>query len=235
MKISVCMATYNGEKYLKQQLNSILAQLSTTDEVIISDNISTDTTVKIIESYQDHRIKLFHCHKKNLISNFENALKNASGDVIFLSDQDDVWVSNKVEKYKLALKDNVLVFSNASMFQDEDMASSKLFFSASGKKTGILNNLFKVNFLGCTLAFQKSILETALPFPQRIPMHDIWLGLVAETIGKTMYLDEPLVFYRRHDDVVSATGGKSTFSLYKKIKIRYNLLISLILRLLKLG
>jgi glycosyltransferase involved in cell wall biosynthesis len=232
MKISVCMATYNGELYLERQIDSILKQLSKDDELIISDDGSTDNTLKIIHSYQDERIEVLHSTHRNLIFNFENALKAASGDVIFLSDQDDIWFDNKVEKYKKNLKKNLLVFSNAAMFQGNNRNDFEFFFKNKKKKTGLLNNLKKVNFLGATLAFQKSVLQKALPFPKNIAMHDIWIGLVAETMGATHYIDEPLIYYRRHENAASTTGGISTNSLITKIKIRKNLIFCLIKRMI---
>lgn len=233
MKISVCMATYNGEKYLRTQLDSILKQLASDDELIISDDGSTDNTINIINSYEDHRIKLLRANFKNLILNFENSLKEACGDVIFLSDQDDVWFDNKVAKCKEELKFNLLVFSNAAMFYGADIEGYELFFKDSKKKTGILNNLIKVKFLGATLAFRKEILKKALPFPKNIPMHDIWIGLVAETMGTTFYIDEPLIHYRRHDNAASNTGRRSANSFFTKLKIRRNLALSLLKRVLR--
>ena len=102
MNISVCIATYNGEKYIKEQLDSILVQLGEDDEVIIGDDGSTDLTLDIIKSYNDPRIKIYKNSFKNLILNFESTLEKAKGDYIFLSDQDDVWLPNKV---KDSLKD----------------------------------------------------------------------------------------------------------------------------------
>ena len=96
--ISVCIATYNGEKYIKQQLLSILKQIKVNDEIIISDDHSTDKTFNIIKSFNDTRIKFFLNNKgKGYTRNFENALEKAHGDIIFLSDQDDIWIDNKVE------------------------------------------------------------------------------------------------------------------------------------------
>lgn len=92
------MTTYNGEKYISVQLDSILKQLSENDEVIISDDSSTDRTVDVIKNFKDKRIKLYEDnHFHSPIFNFENALEKASGDIIFLSDQDDVWLDNKVK------------------------------------------------------------------------------------------------------------------------------------------
>lgn len=227
------MATYNGERYLRPQLDSILKQLSQEDELIISDDGSTDGSLIIIESYQDSRIKLLHSTHKNLIYNFENALEQASGDIIFLSDQDDIWFDEKVDKYKENLKKNLLVFSNAAMFHANNSSVSELFFKDSKKKTGLLNNLKKVKFLGATLAFKKEVLNRALPFPKNIPMHDIWIGLVAESMGSTYYIDEPLIYYRRHENAASTSGGKSSNSFLTKLTIRMNLVFGLIKRLLK--
>ena len=98
-KISVCIATYNGERYIREQLDSILSQLSLDDEVIISDDGSKDSTIEIISSYLDSRIKVFKNNGKHgYVGNFENALNHSSGDFIFLSDQDDIWELQKIEK-----------------------------------------------------------------------------------------------------------------------------------------
>ena len=96
--ISVCMATYNGEKYIREQMDSILQQLGEGDELIISDDLSSDKTVEIIKSYKDKRIKLYiHGDNHGFVRNFENALVHADGDIIFLSDQDDIWMPDKVK------------------------------------------------------------------------------------------------------------------------------------------
>ena len=111
--ISVCIATYNGENFIKAQLDSILCQISLTDEIVISDDSSSDNTIRIIKSYDDPRIKLFegntfHCP----IFNFQNALKNSIGDFIFLSDQDDIWIKNKVSTMMKELQNSDLGFLN---------------------------------------------------------------------------------------------------------------------------
>ncbi len=227
MKISVCMATYNGEKFLKQQLDSILKQLGEQDELIISDDGSSDRTVEIIRSYDDPRIRFFESTHKNLIFNFENALEQAIGDFIFLCDQDDIWFDHKVATCVAHLKNDGLVFSNAAMFQGEDIHDTELFFKDSKKKTGAISNLIKVKFLGATLAFRNTVLKRALPFPKNIPMHDVWIGLIAETTATTFYIDEPLIYYRRHENTASTAGNKSKNSLYTMLKIRWVLLVNL--------
>src|SRR5674476_13034 len=111
--ISVCLTTYNGEEYILEQIQSILCQIGNDDEVIISDDGSTDHTLKILNKQEDHRIKIYHNNNsKGIISNIENALTYAKGDIIFLADQDDVWLPNKVRICSEALINNNLVISD---------------------------------------------------------------------------------------------------------------------------
>ena len=103
---SVCIATYNGEKFIEEQIRSILLQLDSHDEIVISDDHSTDKTIQIIKSINDDRIKIiYNKNNKGYTNNFENAISKASGDFIYLSDQDDVWKPTKVKVYK-KLDDN---------------------------------------------------------------------------------------------------------------------------------
>lgn len=231
MKISVCMAVYNGEDFIKEQIDSILPQLKDSDELIVSDDGSTDQTLSIINSYADDRISVYPSGRKNIILNFENALKKATGEIIFLSDQDDVWYPNKVSKMVKYLQDFDLVFSNASVFNDT-IDETTLLFNKGKIRTGLFRNLIKNNFIGATMAFNRPILDKALPFPVNIYMHDAWIGSVAEIGGKTFYLDEPLIFYRRHGGNASQTGEKSKNSFLKKIAMRYNLMFCLLKRFL---
>src|SRR5690606_17055698 len=122
MKISVCIPTYNGEKYIKAQLESILVQLKPEDEVIISDDSSTDNTIEVIKLFADQRIKLFTNNKfKSPKFNLENALSKATGDIFFLADQDDIWEKDKIFTLKEHLKSHTLVYSNASMFFNDNL------------------------------------------------------------------------------------------------------------------
>ena len=115
--ISVCMATYNGEKYIREQVESILCQLGPEDEIVISDDGSKDHTIQMVDSL-DKRIKVFlNEGKHGVVPNFENALKHSSGDYIFFSDQDDIWSPDKVERCLHALEDSDLVVHNSRVFQ----------------------------------------------------------------------------------------------------------------------
>lgn len=221
--ISVCMATYNGEKYIKEQLDSILSQLGEKDEIIISDDGSFDRTIEIIESYQDSRIKIFRNSFRNLTLNFEFALKQANGSYVFLSDQDDVWLPNKVEVSLSHLIKSDVIVSNCLVVNQDLQVINKSFFNLNNSKKGLFSNLIKNSYLGCCLAFRREILFKALPFPENIPMHDIWLGFISELFYEVKFIEEPLMLYRRHGANESPTGENSPFSLYTKILFRYNI------------
>ena len=225
--ISVCIATYNGEKFIKQQLESIICQLGAEDEIIICDDGSKDQTLKIIESLNDVRIKIFKNSFKNLILNFEFSLKQAKGNYIFLSDQDDIWLPNKVDICLRNLKNFDVVVSNCKVVNENLETIHNSFFKLNNSKKGLLTNLIKNNYLGCCLAFRREILEKALPFPKSIPMHDIWLGFITELFFKVVFIDEPLVLYRRHGKNESPTGEKSPNNMLKQIKYRFDIIKNL--------
>lgn len=220
-KISVCMATYNGERYVAVQLTSILNQLSDGDELIISDDSSIDNTTTIIKSFNDNRIKLYENQQfKSPIFNFENALKHANGEYIFLADQDDIWIPRKVEIFKKYLNDYDLVLSDANIIDDSGKEIYESFYRVNASNGGLLKNMVKNSYLGCTMAFNRKILEKSLPFPKDLPMHDWWMGLIAEVYGKTCFVDDKLISYRRHGNNASPTGEKSKYSIIKKIQFR---------------
>jgi glycosyltransferase involved in cell wall biosynthesis len=217
------MASYNGEKYICAQLESILRQLSENDEVVISDDSSTDKTIDIIKDFNDKRIRLFEYNQfYNPMLNFENALKKASGDLIFLSDQDDIWLDNKVKVVTNLLDSYDLVVSDCILINENEAPIHDSFFKQRGSGPGIIHNLIKNSYIGCCMAFHRNILQKALPFPGNtpIPMHDWWIGMVGELFGKTCFCEEKLVLYRRHYTNASRTSEKSFNSFSKKMRIR---------------
>jgi len=227
--ISLCIATYNGGDYIKQQLESILCQLNGNDEAIISDDSSTDNTIKIVNSLNDHRIKFFTDQKYGTpIQNFENALRHASGDIIFLSDQDDVALPGKVDTMLAALRSANLVVSDCKVVDAQLDTLHESFFLLRNSGPGLLKNLIKNTYLGCCMAFDRKVLDAALPFPQGIPMHDWWIGLVGEWVGKCIFIQEPLTLYRRHGGNASPAAEKSSASIATKLRWRYCLVKGLI-------
>jgi len=234
--VSVCIATFNGEKYIQEQLSSILKQLNNSDEVIISDDHSTDNTLEVIQSFNDSRIKIFINDKeKGYTRNFENALEKASGEIIFLSDQDDVWMDDKVKKSLRLLEENDFVVSDAQVVDNDLKTLAKSNFELRNVQHGFFNNFIRCRYLGACYAFNKKVLEKSLPFPKNseyIP-HDYWIYMIAISNFKVSVIHEPLIQYRRHNSNTSNGGDKSSNSLFKKVKIRAYLLLELFKRYLK--
>lgn len=239
--ISVCMATYNGERFIKEQLDSILCQLSEEDEIIISDDGSTDKTLEIIDSYNDKRIKVFH-HKKeenvylkksNVLfatKNFENALKHAVGDYVYLSDQDDIWCENKIEETKKLLQKYDFVMSNFSIINDDGLLKQDFFYEKNPINSNILFSLIHPHFIGCCCCINRNLLKRILPFPDRIYSHDLWIGLIAQRFGTIEYVNTPLIKHRVGDYNSSTACKKSINSFIFKIKYRFFVLLELMKR-----
>lgn len=224
MKISVCIAVYNGEKYIEAQLKSILIQLNPDDEVIISDDSSTDKTLDIIKSLKDERLTIIkNPNPRNLIFNFENALKHAKGDVIFMSDADDLWVTGRVEAMTKVLTTFDMAVCDLSIMDETEKIILPSYFKLANSGPGVIKNLIKNTYFGCCMAFNRKILEIALPFPKKVTHHDSWLAIVADMFFKTKFIDYQYTLYRKHPGNNSTAANiKSDKSLLQKLKYRYN-------------
>lgn len=220
--ISVAIATYNGEKYIKEQLDSILCQLEDNDEVIISDDGSKDKTSEIIKSYKDKRIKLIDGPKKGVKQNFANAINNCTGKFIFLSDQDDIWMKDKVKKVLKTFEEKkcTCIVHDCTVFDsDTNDTIYDSFFKFRNSGSGKLKNIWKNSYIGCCMAFDSSIKDYILPIPNDIEMHDQWIGILSEKKGKSIFINDKLIKYRRH------SGNVSEMKHYPFIKMLKNRLI----------
>ncbi len=231
--ISVCLACYNGEKYIEEQLRSILVQLGDHDEVIISDDGSSDSTIEIIRSFRDPRIRILSNpgpdHGVN--ANFNNALSNARGDIIFLSDQDDVWLPGKVQNCLDALENADLVVHDAIITDYTLKPYNKTLFSELNIKKGFVNNLVKNRFTGCCMAFKSGMLKYMLPIPVcKSFFHDNWIGLICELKGNVSFIESAEIYFRRHPDSKSLAGKGIGLSLLNKLKSRIGLIFLLLKR-----
>lgn len=212
--VSVAMATFNGAPYLRDQIESILAQTLMPLEIVISDDGSEDDTLNIIESYRGQypNIKSFmNPCKRGFIKNFENAILHCSGDYIALADQDDIWEPHKLETLINNLGSNILIHSDASVIDSLGTVLHQSWTSFYNKNIDqdFIYYLCKRNIItGCTSLFKKELVELIVPFPDEIPFHDWWLALVAFRNGGISYLDKPLMRYRLHYG--NAIGAKKT-------------------------
>ena len=236
--ISVCIATYNGERFIRQQLESLIHQLTSDDEIIVSDDISTDSTLDIIRSFQSPIIQIFTNNGKHgYTPNFENAIRHAHGDYIFLSDQDDVWQPDKIEICMQHFKHCDFVISDALLINANNQVIANSFFALRKSRSGLIANLIRFSYLGCCIAFHRRILDRALPFPpyHNLCTHDNWLTLIAMTYYKTTVINDKLIRYRRYGNNTSSGGLLNNTSVKFKITYRLYLIRWLIIRGFKLN
>lgn len=207
LKVSVAMAVYNGEKFLRDQLDSILNQLQEEDEIVVSLDPSEDNTSYILREYhrKDSRVKVCYGRGQGVVKNFENAILHCKNDIVFLSDQDDVWIEGKVNKVLAEFSDEkiICVLHDSYIVDKELNILQPSFFKVRRCRTGIIKNVIRNSYIGCCMAFRRKYIKKILPFPEKIPMHDQWIGLCCEYYGKVKVLPIPLVKYRRHDSNVS--------------------------------
>ena len=211
-------------------MNSILFQLSLQDEVIVSDDGSTDNTISIIKSFNDKRIKIIDgVYRHSPTLNFENALKEAKGDYIFLADQDDVWKDDKVKICLKWLQHYDCIISDAEVTDENLKITSPSLYQLMNIKSGrVYNIIYKNGYTGCCMAFTKRVKEAALPFPKDIPMHDICIGNVAAFLYKVKFIDDKLIYFRRHSLTISCNGKGSRYSLYKRLMFRVSIVKNII-------
>lgn len=226
LKISVALAAYKGEKYICEQISSILPQLGENDEIVVSDDYPAGETKSSVLSLKDPRIIYVTGPSKGVTANFENAVKHCSGDIIFLCDQDDVWLPGKVEKIVSEINNGSDLVLHDSKVADADLTViSDSYFSIHGTSTSLIGTLLRNTYVGCCMAFTEEVAKMSLPFPTDIPMHDWWIALVAmKKKMKISIVKEPLIMWRRHGDNV--TGGKTSLAL--KLKWRLTMLRYLI-------
>ena len=210
------MATHNGERFIRRQMETILAQLAPDDEVVISDDSSADRTLEIIRSLAYSRIRLFTGNTFfSPTFNCENALRQARGDIIVLADQDDIWLDNKVtvirERFAQAPTGPYLVTLDGYVVDDVEQVMEDSIFALLNVGTGFWRNVFNNRYLGCCLAFSRELLTAALPFPHRIPMHDMWLGQLCALVGTVEFIPVKTIRYRRH---------AATLTEFRRIRFR---------------
>lgn len=241
MKISVAIATYNGEKFIQEQLESIVNQSKKIDEIIISDDGSVDSTIKICNDYLsklpvEYKI-LRNSSSIGVQGNFFKAILECKGDIIFTSDQDDVWKYNKVEMLsKQLIEENaLLIFSDATLVDENMEALNVNVWSSFGinfdsiDKQEIFKNLLRNSMVtGATMAFTSDLINLSLPY-SKFWLHDEWLAFIAAYHNKITFCKEELIYYRQHSNNVIGANKKSLFSRiinYTKQLNKFNSFVS---------
>lgn len=243
VRISVAVVTYNGADYIEEQLDSILKQLTGEDEVIISDDGSNDGTRKIIEAYQQRepRIRLLEGPQKGIKKNVEHAIAHCRGSYIYLADQDDIWLEDKVEKVQKAFSktESLVVIHDARVFAESPGSDKKpeiimeSFFAFRQAGAGVLKNIWKNSYIGCCMAFRKELKEKIIPIPEQIEMHDQWIGILNDFYhADSCFLREPLLLYRRHGD---NNSGMTHYGVCRMLRNRIIFLYYFFRRILHIG
>ena len=242
-RIDVLLATYNGEKYLKEQLDSILNQTYKNINLIISDDCSTDSTREILKQYEqkDNRITLY-MQEKNLgyVKNFEFLLSKVQSKIYMLSDQDDIWLKDKIKKTynKLIETNSDLVFTDLEVVDENVNTIYPSFndYMLLSRKIKKYHNDYRLQYLyncitGCTLMSKKEFLNEIIPIPtdSKYVIHDTWIGLVVALKGKIEYLEDKTIKYRQHGN--NQVGTDKLSHKFKKLKQVRELFINVKLEL----
>ena len=228
-KVDILLATYNGEKYIKEQIESILNQTYKNIQIIISDDCSKDGTRQILKEYEKNdKIKVFY-QEENLgyVKNFEFLLKQVESNLYMLSDQDDVWKKEKVEKSveKIESEKLDLVFGDLEVV-DENLNT---LYKSYNRYMHLIHKIkkyqkdYRLQYLyncmtGCTIISRKNWIDKVLPFPtnSKYVIHDYWIGLIIALNGKVGYLDTPYILYRQHG--TNQVGTKKASKQYNELK-----------------
>jgi len=244
MNCSICIATYNGEKFIKEQIVSILNQINGNDEIIITDDCSTDQTINIINKFNDPRIKVFINEKKlGHQFNFEQSLLRCTKEIIFFCDQDDIWCDLK---YKLVMKefsknkDLILVHHRFSTFSDiiikskiENKKNTILINSKRSKFYFLLRQFYSCEIWGCATAFRYSLRNSLTPFPVKVYSHDHWLAITAPLYGSILLMNDILLYRRLHNNNLTPPTRRKIFLILKSRFILIYLLFVIFYRYFK--
>jgi glycosyltransferase involved in cell wall biosynthesis len=229
--ISVCMAVFNGEQYLKEQLQSILVQIENDDEVIVIDDCSRDGSVDLINKFNDPRIVL----RRNAVNcgpsaAFARAISLAKGKYILFSDQDDIWKPSKVATICRIFDTttSLVVVSDARVVDSNMNIVCESLFSLRGSRPGFWRNLYKNGFVGCCMAMRSEAKAFLFPFPINVGLHDEWIGLCSSLGGRINFTGDKLIDYRRHGANATQLAHGSLLSMVRK---RLNLFLVVLRRL----
>ena len=228
--ISVAMAVYNGEAYIRKQLDSILCQLEEGDELVVSYDKSSDNTLDVIKEYEKKhsQVKIVINKTPGLFENFENAIRNCSKDYVFISDQDDIWHNKKraevLKKFEATGAD--MVIHNGVHIDKDDKIISKDFFTEFGITSNIIKNFAKPRYSGCCIAFTKEFSNIIVPIPKKIGAYDHWIGMTGQIFGKVVFMKKVLLYHRIHGDNYTTPTRKLSVVL----KARMILILELIKR-----
>lgn len=226
MSVSVCIATYNGEKFIELQLKSILSQLNNDDEIVIVDDCSIDNTLNIIKSINDSRFKIFSNEKnRGHVYSFGRSIELATKEIIIMSDQDDIWIESRVAMMKdKLLKSKVMLLTSNSNFIDSN--GIEVIYKNDGveerNSQKYLTNIIdifkgKENYYGCAMAFKREFRKLIIPIPTYVESHDLWIALAANICKSNLHSNEVTLKRRIHGSNASIVQRKLALKILSRI------------------
>lgn len=219
-RVSVALASYNGKQFIEDQMDSILAQLACDDELVVSDDGSTDGTWELVlqRAEADPRIKSVRNDHPGVVGNFSNALSRCVGDVVFISDQDDVWLPGKRQAMVRALEESGadLVIHRWERVDRNGTPVEGSFQPGDDFELGFFRNLIASRYSGCCMALDRRALRYVLPLPKAVLNYDRWIGLACEALGSVSKLDDVLLDHRIHDSNATPKGR----GVFERVKER---------------
>jgi len=218
--VSVVMAVYNGQRFLRDQVESVLGELLPGDELIVIDDASTDGSLAFFKGIDSPALRVY-ANPSNLgvIGSFERGLELAAHEFIFLCDQDDVWLPGKRAAFVAAFEQDPtvsVVISDAQVIDVQGRVISPSFMATRrGFAGSVFATVWRNRYLGCAMALRRPLLAAALPVPRQVPMHDMWFGAMGRMTGTVVYLPTPFLQYRRHAGNVSPSHRQSLSRMFR--------------------
>jgi len=208
------MAVFNGREFLREQLDSVLAQLQLGDELLVIDDASTDEGLVPLRALGLPHVRILtNPQNIGVVRSFERGLALARHEVVFLCDQDDVWLPGKRAAYAAEFERDsavCVVISDCEVIDAEGNVTAASFMTSRGGFDGsLMGTLWRNRYIGCAMAVRRSLLAIALPFPATVAMHDMWLGAIGAIFGRVVYFSRPYLRYRRHSRNLTPSRSQS--------------------------
>ncbi|WP_131725901.1 MULTISPECIES: glycosyltransferase [Chryseobacterium] len=232
--MSICMATYNGSRFVQEQIDSIIMQLEPDDELVIVDDCSIDNTVEIINAIKCKNI-IFFQNEANIgyVKTFEKAFSLSKNNIICLTDQDDIWIKGRLELlYQTLKKENVLVVASNFEIKNEFQNNVNFLRLKNYESNDFLGNIKRIflgrsAYYGCTMILDRNVFRYILPFPEYTEAHDLWIAMTANILKSIFHLNENTLVYRVHQNNSSLKKRKLIQKLIARYYFCKNILIIL--------
>lgn len=228
IRVSFVLASFNGALHVEAQVRSILKALGPDDEIVVSDDGSTDQTLEILHAIGDDRVRYAPPGQHlGYQRNFQRAIAASRGRYIFFSDQDDICLPARVPKSLDALSRCDCVCGDAIVVDQDLNEIASSFFALRKARFGALSLFLRPAVIGATMACRREFVIANLPFPRDVP-HDMWLSIRATLHGRLCAESGPFILYRRHEKALSATGTTTRRNLHRILAERIRLLAALV-------